>query len=590
MTIIPARCRSVLQYVVSLFSILPFMLTGAALAADTCTDCHGDGAKMLRLGFPHLTVTAEEVSRQAGMAAGCADCHLGDPAMQDREAAHRGMGRLQLVRKKGLLAESAQRGAPLELTGNPMTRIQHQIIRDGTVVIDPNASLVLYQDKRRDNLSQDFAMMEKTCGACHAGEFVEFTHSTMGRNAKQSSYKSWTDPQRGPHNCGAWFDGNYERIAANTAVPFSREQNALNQRSCNTCHVGCLDCHYDPQPKDPANPKMGMHTFNRVPKPESCYGGGRGQICHAGPEERRRGAGYFGGSYANPEGMEPDIHQVKKVGCLDCHENSGSRSGLGHGMVKRQGRCDKCHERQVAGHKLSLHKSLSCEACHIRNISGYQGTFWGPGKLAGSDTPYFKYKEYYGIMKEPILIRDQKGHWIPVKPFPMAVLNQKKSALKPGLHWRWPKNLPDLQRTDDAYGYVGLFGGLPENNRALLWIQMDKVSHKYGKSRPCASCHELTGNEQRQHVAWDFTDAGALPFSGSHTVVAGKKGLSIREMKSEQIEVLDGYRLSSLAPWVYLKDRWRIGGDFSLPALRDRKLYNLTSEDAARARQEKVVH
>lgn len=570
--------------------VLLFILAGTARAADTCTDCHGNRATMKALGFPHLTVTPEEATRQTGMTAGCADCHLGDPASPDRAAAHRGMGRLQLVRKKGMVAETAERVAPLELTGNPMTRIKNQITKNGKTVIDPNVRLILYQDKRRDTLSQDFGIMEKTCGSCHAKEFSEFTKSTMGRNGKQSQYQSWTDQQRGPHNCGAWFEGNHDKIAANTAVPFSRQQSALNQRSCNTCHVGCLDCHYDPQPQDPANRKLGMHTFNRVPKPESCYGGGRGQICHAGPEERRRGAGYFGASYANPEGMEPDIHQVKKVVCLDCHENSGSNMELGHAMIKRQGRCDRCHERQLASHRQSLHKSLSCEACHIQNVSGYQGTYWGPGKLAGTDTPYFKYKEYYGVMKEPVLIRDQKGRWIPVKPFPMAVLNQKESPLKPGLHWRWPANLPDLQRTDDAFGYVGFVDGLPENNRALLWIQMDKVSHKYGKSRSCASCHELRDGEQRQQVQWDFSDAGALPFSGSHTVTAGKKGLSIGEMKSEKIEVLDGYRLSSLAPWFYLKDRWHIDGDFSLPPLKDRDLYIRMKGDTGKARSAKVLH
>ncbi|GFO68675.1 cytochrome c [Geomonas limicola] len=562
----------------------------AAAGNDSCVECHADRSRMTQLGFPHFTVTPDQVARQSGMQAGCADCHLGDPGQRDSAAAHQGMGRLQLVSKKGLQVETVRREVPLELTGDPMTRIKHRIVKNGKVTGDPGVSLILYQDKRRDNLSQDFTVMERTCGACHAKEFSEFTRSTMGRNAKQSQYRGWIDPQRGPHNCGTWFEGNHGVIAANTALPFSPEQNALNQRSCNTCHVGCLDCHYDPVPANPADPRLGMHTFNRVPKPESCYGGGRGQICHAGPEERRRGAGYFGASYANPEGMQPDIHQTKKVHCLDCHENSGSGTGLGHAMVKRQGRCDTCHAKQIAGHEKSLHKALSCEACHIHDVSGYQGTYWGPGRLAGVETPYFKYKEYYGVMKDPILIRDQKGRWIPVKPFPMAVLNQKESTLKPGLHWRWPKELPDLQRTDDAYGLVGLFDGLPENNKALLWIQMDKVSHKYGRSRSCASCHQLPGGEQRQQVKWDFSDAGALPFSGSHTVVAGKGGLAIVELVSEPIEVTAGYRLSSLAPWVYLKDRWRITGDFSLPGLRDRKLYDRVNGDSGRAREAGVLH
>jgi nitrate/TMAO reductase-like tetraheme cytochrome c subunit len=562
----------------------------AADSTDSCLTCHANAKKMAELGYPHFSVTPAEVRQQSGMTANCEACHLGNPLASERDKAHQGMGRLQLVKKKGQQAEAVQRQAPLELTGSPMSRIKHQIIKDGKTVVDPSIALILYQDKRSDTLSQDFTIMEKTCGACHSREFEEFSRSTMARNGKQSRYQGWIDKEHGPHNCGVWFEGNYDKIAANTALPFSKEQSALNQRSCNTCHVGCLDCHYDPQPKDPAQPRLGMHTFNRTLKPESCYGGGRGQICHAGPEERRRGAGYFGGSYANPEGMEPDIHKVNNVTCLDCHESTKSNKEIGHAMVKRQGTCDHCHGQEIKGHRHSLHKNLSCEACHVRNVSGYQGTFWGPGKLAGAETPFFKYKDYYGVMKEPVLIRDQNGRWIPVKPFPMAVLNQKQSGLQPGLHWRWSKELPDLQRTDDAWGYVGLFDGLPENNRALLWIQMDKVSHKYGKSRSCASCHDLAGGEQRQRVTWDFGDAGALPFSGGHSVIAGSRGLFIRDMQAEKIELTDGYRLSSLAPWVYLKDKWFIEGDFSLPPIKDRKLYDSVSSDGARARAAGIIH
>ena len=138
---------------------------------------------------------------------------------------------------------------------------------------------------------------------------------------------------------------------------------------------------------------------------------------------------------------------------------------------------------------------------------------------------------------------------------------------------------------------MGLFDGLPENNKALLWIQMDKVSHKYGKSRPCASCHDLPGGEQRQDVSWEFSDAGAMPFSGSHTVVAGKRGLSLKDIKTgDKIELTEGYQLSSLAPWYYLKDKWAIRGDFSLPPLKDRKLYDGVEGDLSKARKRGVVH
>lgn len=558
---------------------------------NSCRDCHGNAQEMAASGYSHFAITQQEVERQTGMPATCPECHLGNPAMKEKEQAHQGMGRLLLAKKKKLRAETFERKLPLEIGGDPVLRLKYLVEKDGRKVVDPSVAMLLYQDKRRDTLSQDFAYMEKTCGECHAREFAEFRKSTMARNAKQSRYRSWTDPEHGPHNCGAWFDGNYAAIAGNTAVPFPANAAAVNQRSCNTCHVGCLDCHYDPQQKDIRNPGAGMHTFVKTPRPENCYGGGRGPVCHAGPEDRRRGAGYFGGSFSHPEGMAPDVHRGKNVGCLDCHDTTRDNKALGHGTVKRQARCDTCHAGVVTSHAGSRHRNLSCEACHIRQVAGYQATFWGPGKLAGIDTPFFKYKEYYGIMKEPILIKDQKGRWIPVKPYPMAVLNQKSADFKQGLHWRYAAELPDLERTDDAWGYVGLFDGLPENNKALLWIQMDKVSHKYGPSRSCDSCHASGSGEQRQEVLWEFSDAGALPFNGRHTVIANGEGLFIQDMRAdEKIDVSEGHKLSSFAPWFYLQDRWRIKGDFSLPVPKDRNTYEVLRGDPARRERDRLLH
>jgi hypothetical protein len=107
--------------------------------------------------------------------------------------------------------------------------------------------------------------------------------------------------------------------------------------------------------------------------------------------------------------MEPDVHLGANVGCLDCHDNTRDNKTLGHATVKRQATCDKCHAGVVKSHAASLHKKLTCEACHIRNVAGYRATFWGPGKLAGTETPFYKYNGYYGVMKEPIIIKDQRG-------------------------------------------------------------------------------------------------------------------------------------------------------------------------------------
>ncbi|KAB0667536.1 cytochrome C [Oryzomonas japonica] len=542
---------------------------------DSCRECHEDGQTMKKLGYPGFTVTQGEVETQSGMPATCSDCHRGNPSARVPGEAHRGMGRLMPVARKGFAVMTSPRSYPLEFGTNPAARLIISTDKEGKKVRDASVTAILYHDKRGDTLSQNFAMMEQSCGSCHRREFAEFSRSTMAQNGKQSQYKGWLDEQRGPHNCGPWFEGNVTAMRGATAQSFSDQAAALGQKSCSVCHVGCLDCHYAPQPRSGTDPTKGMHTFVKTPSPESCYGNGRSSVCHAGPEDRRRGAGYFGGSFSFPEGGTPDVHVAAKVGCLDCHESTKSNPAIGHAMVRRQAQdsCARCHGEIVRNHAASLHKNLTCEACHIRNVGGYQGTYWGPGKLAGAATPYFKFKAYYGIMAEPFLIKDQKGRWIPVKPFPMAVMNQTSSPFKPGLHWRFPADLPDLKRTDDAWAYVGLFDGLPENNKALLWIQLDKMSHKYGPGRGCDSCHGDPQGRQRQQVAWEYGDPGALPFNGSHEVVADKSGLFIRAIRSEKIELEPGYTLSALAPWVYLKDAWQVKGDFSLPPLRDRKGY-----------------
>jgi len=568
------------------------VLATTAQAANSCRECHEDSQKMAALGYAPFTVTQKEVEAQSHMPASCSDCHLGNPEARETSAAHQGLARLLVVRKKGLTADTSPRKYPLEYGTNPMNKLFAATDKDGKKTKDATVAALSWHDKRSDTLTQDFEVMKKTCGACHAKEFAEFSKSTMGTNGKQSQYKGWTDPQRGPHNCGPWFEGQFDRMQANTAVPMDRKGHAINQKACNTCHVGCLDCHFNPMPKNPANLSQGSHTFAKTPPAMSCYGNGRASICHAGPEDRRRGAGYFGGSFSFPEGNEPDVHLKAKVGCLDCHDNSASDPSLGHGTVKRQAdaSCKRCHAAAVKSHAGSRHKNLSCEACHIQRVAGYQGTYWGPGKMAGAETPYFKYKAFYGIMPQPILIKDQKGRWIPVKPFPMAVMNQKESPFTPGLYWRFPASLPDLQRTDDAWAYVGLFGGMPENNKAMLWIQMDKMSHKLGKSRSCDSCHADLQGTQLQPVTWEFSDPGAAPFSGSHTVVADRKGLIIKDMRSDKIEPDKGVPLSAFAPWIYLGNAWQVSGDFSLPVIKDRKAYDTLRSSTEAARTAGTLH
>ena len=352
------------------------LLAGASAGrgADSCTACHGNEKTMQRLGAPGFAVDPKAVAAQTRMPAACADCHLGNPAAAEKGEAHRGLARLLAVRKKGFSVATSARRYPLEFGDSPANRVMIMTDRDGKKVRDATVTGILWHDKRTDTLTQDFAAMKKSCGACHEREFEEFGRSTMGKNGKQSQYKGWTDPRRGPHNCGPWFDGNFELMQANTTVSMSPESHLLNQKACNLCHVGCLDCHYNPQPSKAGDPSLGIHTFAKTPPPAACYGNGRGSVCHAGPEDRRRGAGYFGGPFSFPEGSAPDVHLKAKVECLDCHESSRDNPALGHGMVKRQARgsCVRCHEQAVASHATSRHKRLSCEACHVQQVGAQQ--------------------------------------------------------------------------------------------------------------------------------------------------------------------------------------------------------------------------
>jgi hypothetical protein len=484
------------------------------------------------------------------------------------------------VKAKGLQAvtrdklEKYKPGSIEHRGKNPMVELLPVIDKDGKQVRDPEVTTILFHDKNPIDLSFNYSVLEKTCGACHSEKVKEFRQTAMGQNSKQKLYKTWTDKKLGPHNCGVWFVDGYKEIAKNTKVPFTKEMADVNQKACNVCHVGCLDCHYGSAKKNPPNSAAASHSFTKDVSSQTCYGGGRGSLCHAGPEDRRRGGGYMGGSFSNPVGAVPDAHHRKGLVCTDCHDTPARDKKLLHGQIKRQVSCLKCHEGAVKSVIKSAHKNVSCEACHIQDVGAYTGTFWGPGKMAGIKTPFFKYKEYYGVMKEPILIKDQKGRWIPVKPYAMAVMNQKNAGgLKPGLAWRFPKNLPEMERTDDAYAFVGLLKGLPSNDNVIAWIQMDKLSHKYDKARRCESCHTADG-VQSQVVLWKFADAGAEPFDGKHSVIANKKGLFIKGMQATtEIKVKEGWKIEDFAPWYYLKDRWQVKGDFSIPTVKKKAAY-----------------
>lgn len=533
-----------------------------------CIRCHADPQKLAELGRPEFLVTPQMVVEQSKHStAQCRDCHLGNGRAKDKDKAHRGMLKMLVV---GEEAELKPRDVfyPTALNPTGKNRLFELIPKRktaGEYRYVYEVRTLLWHDRDPDTYNFDPQLARKTCGKpdCHPDQVKQFETTIMATNLRQRTMKTWLVPY-GPHNCGpsfadlppreiltaAGFDyRNTANIRNNLNMQFSDHQAEDKQRICNTCHTGCLDCHFTPMENQP-------HRFTKVPPSESCSGFGRGSMCHSGSMESRRGETYIGGDYAIPPGMQPDIHYSKGIHCVQCHP-----TGIkGMGDMQRKADCQDCHLSIEKAHAQGIHKNLTCAACHVNALGGYQVTVWGPGWFADKKNPFYKYALYYGVQKPPVLIQDQQGMWMPVKIMPHAVGNIKSRVPpSPGLQFRWPQG-----ETQDAYFIVGTYDSLPENNNHLLWLEIQRASHPYGKSRSCESCHQ---NRQISKSTWEFLEGqGAeATFTGEHEIVADQDALFIQNLRNTSpIVPFEDYRLSDFASWLYLKDKWRMEGDFRI--------------------------
>ncbi|MCL4492508.1 MAG: hypothetical protein M1510_11550 [Nitrospirae bacterium] len=553
-----------------------------------CVRCHADKSRMERLNAPWAYMTDEIVRKESRHRhIECRDCHLGNGRARDKDKAHKDMLKMLIVSENGTL-EDRKTGYPygLSRTGdNLLTSFLPKLYRNGAWYPLPVRN-ILWHDRDPETFDFDPGIAEKTCGkgGCHPRELEQFKTSHMGHNYRQRTMQTWLIPY-GPHNCGPSFadkppSGTHERtgfdfsntrrIGEEMNVPFSREQAKDKQKFCNICHAGCLDCHYTPG--TPGNGKGyslqhgGAHVFTRAPLAENCAGFSRGNTsCHPGAMHSRRGETYLGGDYSVPGGMAADIHykNKKRLSCIECHPTG--EGGMGH--IERKASCQDCHLEIEAAHAGDVHKNMDCAACHIKELRGYQITVWGPGQVAGKDTPFNKYSLYYGTQSPPILIKDRKGMWMPVKIWPHSLGNVKKDVLpSKGIRFRWPDG-----ETRDAYYVAGTFTisreGIPPSafdNKHLLWLEIEQAAHPFGPARGCPSCHSSSKQLSVSH--WEFEDAqGAEPFTGGYRIVADKKGIRIENLRATSpIELLPGYKLADFASWLYLKDKWKMPGDFSI--------------------------
>jgi hypothetical protein len=553
-----------------------------------CIRCHSDREKMNKLGYPQFYVTqemAEKESRHPNVK--CHECHLGDGRATDPDKAHKGMLSVILVGYNGkVLKRKSVYPQALLPTGKDRIRQMLPQIKEGSEVVPhPDVRSVLWHDRDPETFNYDPNIVEKTCGksGCHPDEFKQFNTTIMGNNFRQRTMRTWFEPY-GPHNCGPSFADvlpsevlrstdflfkNTEAIAKDLNIPFSKEQAVVKQKFCNVCHAGCLDCHYEP------DKKKGVHNFANKPTSETCGGYGRNtSMCHSGAMHSRRGETYIGGDYSIPTGMEPDVHYKKNIHCVDCHTTG--EKGMGDKL--RKANCQSCHIEIEEAHAKSIHKNLDCATCHVNELRGYQVVIWGPGLVAGKESPFKKYSLYYGIQSPPVLMKDQKGKWMPVKVFPHSVGNIKPEV-KPSerLMFRWPKG-----EAKDPYYIVGTFN-IGANDKHLLWIEIQQASHPYGKGRSCESCHK---EKQIATSTWEYMDDQGTEdtFKGGYKITADKNSLKITDMKNTTpIKVSEGYKLEDFVSWLFLKDKWQMSGDFSIKAEKDKyKKYLMLSKSIDR--------
>ncbi|GBE03053.1 hypothetical protein BMS3Bbin06_01621 [bacterium BMS3Bbin06] len=542
-----------------------------------CVKCHGNKEKLGRLNAPWAFVTSEMVEKESHHPnIQCRDCHLGNGRAKDENSAHKGMLRMLIVGEDGrLLSRKQGYPGPLRMSGDDlMFSLMPKVKINGKLYMRSEVRNILWHDRDPKTLGFDPKIAEKTCGkkGCHPEELKQFRTTMMGRNYRQRTMRTWLKPY-GPHNCGpsfadlkppdvlksAGFDYDDSRaIMKDLNLPFSKKQATDKQKFCNVCHAGCLDCHFTP------SNKKGVHTFTKTPQALGCSGYGRGaSTCHPGAMISRRGETYIGNDYSIPQGMKPDVHYKKGINCIDCHP-TGEK---GMGDMERKASCQDCHLDTESAHQRGIHSNMDCSTCHISELGGYQITIWGPGEVAEERNPFHKYSLYYGIQTPPIIMKDQKGKWMPVKVWPHSVGNIKKDVPPADkVRFRWPEG-----ETRDAYYMVGTVDNLPANNKHLLWVEFEQAAHPFGKARTCDSCH--SSETQVSESTWKFyDDDGSEPFSGKHTIIAGAKGLFFRDMKNTSpIKPYPQSKISDFASWIYLKDKWVVPGDFSIKA--DRKKY-----------------
>lgn len=576
--------RSLLFLILILFSVSAY----AYEADSTCVQCHGDEIMMKELGYPQLYLDPAEVDEEVNMGGiSCVSCHLGDNTALDKNEAHKDMPRAFYAaagknHKYQAVGREITNFDPIQPKGTDRTKV---LLRkpDPEMAKEQGIKKIIqlfYHDRDPETMAYSPEIAMKTCGTCHEDEVKDYNKSGMGLNKYQRGFTSWTASPPGPQNCGYWFgdEANVEAVKAEAHGEYTDKMAAGSARGCNKCHASCNDCHYEGFKKTKAR-----HSFTASPDKLSCYGSGKGTICHAGPMDRRRGAGFLRQEFAFPVNELPrDVHEEAGLNCSDCH--TFEDHSYGHlGSEDARNSCQSCHTEIYDAVKAGDHQNVDCTSCHIQEVGAYQFTFWGPGKSEAQNNLFSKHKQFYGTRDKPMLVKHpETGVWIPLKPYPMGVMNIDKEMKAEGLQLRTiektevkgktaigePESFIVERKADqvnDMYIITGTHSGFGANDKMLAWIQMDKMSHSIGKARDCESCH--SSREQNFTSWYTYMDPADVtkPFSGSYTMKAGKDGITFDNFTNTEVSLAEGRKLEDFAPFLLNSGVWNVKGiDFEL--------------------------
>lgn len=272
--------------------------------------------------------------------------------------------------------------------------------------------------------------------------------------------------------------------------------------------------------------------------------------------------------------QSPDVHMKNGIACIQCHEPN--RESGHHGDLRRDGDCSKCHARELKAQVKGTHRNVDCAACHVSVIGGYAFNFWTVRKDIDGDNPITRLQGYYVNAIPPLIVKNPKGSWIPVHVVPHTAGNviEKEVSLSKKLLFR---NSPDttVQRryfSNDSLAVTGFVRDVDDQDGGVMtWLNADRVSHGIGKARPCEGCHASSA----QTIPVKYESAGDSykdVEDGEYTIIADENSLRVTDFRGA-----DGAKgPKGLEPF---RDLWTLKGNFSLPAIRNKGLYEKMSGD-----------